>query len=92
MHVTATAHVANPLGGDPLAPGQSAEVNETDPDVAALIKGGYLVPADEGTDALPLGDPDESWTKADLLRAAADRGVTIPDNATKAEILDALGA
>lgn len=62
---------------------------------AAAVEAGQLVPdteADEGDEAeVPASDLAE-MTKADLVALAETRGVTLPDRASKAQIIEALKA
>lgn len=88
--VKAITNTANPAGGPPLAAGDIAQVDDSDVDVQALIRGGYLVRVDEQGAPLWSGTPDDSWTKDQLRQYADEQGISVADNATKADILAAI--
>ena len=70
---------------DPLA--RAGDVIEVDAATAkALRDRGVAV----DPQAYPSGDPDDGWTKAELLAYASEQGVDVSASATKAEILAAI--
>lgn len=89
---TPTTALAHPQGADgPVFPGEVLLVDPSDPDIAALIEGDYLIPSDTDSGEV-VSEPSEQWTKAALLDYAEAHSVDVSEGATKAEIVDAIAA
>jgi hypothetical protein len=89
--VVSTVTLAAPLNGPPLDAGVPTIVDGSDPYIQGLLEGKYLSEVDTPAEAVAETStaPNMQWSREELVDYAENRrGITVPEGAKKAEIIE----